>query len=370
MPWPPRRARFPEKGPPSEHQPILMREIVDKLTSMRKPQRQKVLVTGASGFTGGALAVELKRRGHEVRGLVRESSDTTTLSDHDIEICRGDLVNADEVDRAVAGVDLVYHIGAVYRAAKHPDSYYRAVNVDGTGHVLESAERHGVERVVHCSTVGVHGSVTQIPSDEDAPFAPGDIYQETKLEGEMLARSAFSNGLQGVIFRPTGIYGPGDLRFLKLFKAVYTRRFAMFGTGEVLYHFTYIDDLVHGIILCGEHDGAVGNTYILGAAEYTTLGELVKQIAIATGAPEPWLKLPVWPLMTVAGVCETVCAPLRIEPPLYRRRVEFFVKDRAFSSAKAIREIGFNPSVDLATGLTRTAAWYFKQGLLGSTCAA
>jgi dihydroflavonol-4-reductase len=238
------------------------------------------------------------------------------------------------------------------------------VNVGGTANVLEAARRHGVPRTVHCSTAGVHGHVSRIPSDESAPFNPGDVYQVTKLEGEQLAAAAFANGLPGVIFRPAGIYGPGDLRFLKLFRAVKRGRFVMFGSGEVLYHLTYIDDLVDGIILCGEHPGALGETFLLSGDAYVSLNRLVELVAGAVGASPPRLRLPLWPLRAAAQLCETVCVPLGVDPPLHNRRVDFFVKTRAFTSEKARRVLGYAPKVSLEDGIARTARWYRDQQLV------
>jgi dihydroflavonol-4-reductase len=323
-----------------------------------------VLVTGATGFTGGRLAHALRERGYRVRALVRPTTDASALTERGIEVVSGDITRPDDVKRAVAGADAVYHIAALFRTAGHADSEYRAVHVEGTRHVLEAAVRHGVGRVVHCSTAGVHGAVKDLPCHEDSPFNPGDIYQETKLEGEQLAREAIRGGLSGVIVRPVGIYGPGDLRFLKLFRAVHSRRFRMFGSGEVPYHLTYIDDLVAGIILCGERPEALGETYILAGDEYVTLNELVRRVAEAVGVAPPRGRLPLWPLLAAAVACERLCRPLRIDPPLHKRRVEFFVHPRAFTSGKARRELDFSPQVGLGEGLRRTADWYFEQGHL------
>ena len=114
--------------------------------------------------------------------------------------------------------------------------------------MIEAAARAGVSRVVHCSTVGVHGDVEHPPADEDAPLKPGDVYQETKLEGERLAREAADRcGIEVTIARPTGIYGPGDRRLLKLFRGVARRRFPILGSGKIYYHLTYIDDLVRRV---------------------------------------------------------------------------------------------------------------------------
>ena len=326
--------------------------------------RGLVLVTGATGFTGGHLARVLRNRGYRVRALVRPSTDGSGLERDGVEVVTGDITNRDDVVHAARDVDAIYHLAALYRTAGHPDRVYREVNVYGTRHVLEAADRQSVRRVVHCSTIGVHGAITEVPSNEESPFNPGDIYQETKLEGELLAQEAFSNGLSGSIVRPTGIYGPGDLRFLKLFRSVRSGRFFMVGSGEVYYHLSHIDDLVQGFLLCGEEPAAIGNVYIIGSEEYQTLNEFVARVAAAVGVDPPRRHVPLWPVMAAAVACERICTPLRINPPLHKRRVEFFVKPRAFSVEKAKRELGFTPRVPLDEGLRRTAAWYVQEGLL------
>jgi dihydroflavonol-4-reductase len=322
------------------------------------------LVTGATGFTGGALALELRRRGQAVRALVRDPAKAGRLVEAGVELVRGDLVKAGDVARAAEGASLIYHIGALFRTAGHPDSYYHDVNVAAVEHVLDAARKHGVPRVVHCSTVGVHGHVSQIPSDENSPYNPGDIYQVTKLEGEKKAQAAIARGEPVVIFRPAGIYGPGDLRFLKLFRSISKRRFVMFGSGEIFYHFTYIDDLVDGIILCGEHPAAVGEIFILCGEEYVTLNEMVRIVADVVGAKPPRLRLPLAPLFAAAKVCEAICVPLGVNPPLHTRRCDFFTHVRAFTHAKATRLLGFAPRISVAEGMRRTGEWYRAQGLM------
>jgi nucleoside-diphosphate-sugar epimerase len=328
-----------------------------------------VLVTGSTGFTGGHLAATLARRGYRVRALVRERSvDKFAASDAahaGVIATTGDLTDAAAVRRATEGVDVVYHIAATYRKAGQPDSAYRKVNIDGTRHVLEAAKAAGATRVVHCSTGGVHGHIERPPANEDAPLAPGDIYQETKLAAERVAREfGERESLDVVVARPIGIYGPGDRRFLKMFRGLARGRFPLLGSGEVFYHLTYIDDLVEGLRLCGEVPAAAGRTYILAGPQYTTLNELVALIAHELGARPPRLHLPVWPFWLAGLACEMVCVPLRIEPPLYRRRVDFYTKSRAFDTSRARAEIGFTPTVDLEDGIRRTAEWYRKQGLL------
>ena len=149
-----------------------------------------------------------------------------------------------------------------------------------------------------------------------------------------------------------------------MFRGIAKRRFPMLGKGTVCYHLTYIDDLVEGLRLCGESPIAAGRTYVLAGPRYTSLNELVRVIAEELHVAPPRWRFPVWPVWLAGALCEGVCVPLGIEPPLYRRRVEFFTKNRAFDATRARQELGFAPAVDLVEGVRRTAAWYREQGWL------
>jgi nucleoside-diphosphate-sugar epimerase len=325
----------------------------------------RVLVTGATGFTGGHLASSLAARGYQVRALVRDIARASGLRQAGIELVPGDLKDDSDIKRAVGGVDVVYHVAALYRQAGLPESEYRAVNVRAVRALIEAAAASGVRRVVHCSTVGVHGDIERPPANEDAPLRPGDIYQVTKAEGERVAQEAAAKtGIELVIVRPTGIYGPQDRRLLKLFRGVARRRFIILGTGRVFYHLTYIDDLVEGFRLCGETAAARGRTYILAGAEVTTLNELVALIGHEAGVRPLNVHLPVWPVWAAGAVCEALCKPLGIQPPLYRRRVDFFTKSRAFDISRARRELGYDPKVSLPEGIRKTLTWYKEHGWL------
>jgi dihydroflavonol-4-reductase len=328
------------------------------------PARPRVLVTGATGFTGGHLARALSARGEAVRALVRDRG-RAAAGLPGVELVEGDLTDPAALARAVDGVDVVYHIAALYRAAGLDDAVYRAVNATAVGTLIERAAAAGARRVVHCSTVGVHGDIAHPPADEDAPLAPGDVYQATKLEGERIAREAAAGtGVEVVIARPTGIYGPGDRRLLKLFRGVARRRFVVLGRGDIWYHLTYIDDLVEGFRLCGTVPAAAGRTYILSGPEVTTLNELVAITADVAGTTPLPVHLPVWPFWLAGAACEALCKPFGIEPPIYRRRVDFFTKSRAFDSSRARAEIGYAPRVGLREGIGRTLAWYREAGWL------
>lgn len=329
---------------------------------------KRVLVTGATGFTGGALVRKLVAKGDTVVALVRDSAkkngSADTLLKLGAELAIGDITDREAVINAAEGCDIIYHIAAVYRTAGHPDEYYEAVNVGGVQHVIDAARAHNVGRTVHCSTIGVHGDIKEIPSNEESPFNPGDIYQRTKLAGEELFAKAMQAGLAGSIFRPGAIYGPGDMRLLKMFKQIKRGFFPLFGGGENMYHLSYIDDLCDGIILCGEHPNAVGQRFILCSNQYESMRDLAAIIADELGVKAPGFAPPVGPLMLAAKLCEALCKPFGLNPPLHTRRVEFFVKSRAFSNAKARQLLGFAPQVDTREGVRRTIQWYQDNGHL------
>ena len=307
----------------------------------------------------------LVARGHSVRALVRNRAQASALEAAGIELVEGDLRDRAALDRAVDGVERVYHIAAMYRQAGLPADTYRAVNALAVRDIIEASAKAGVRRVMHCSTVGVHGDVEHPPANEDAPLKPGDVYQETKLEGEHLAREASAkHGIEVTIARPTGIYGPGDRRLLKMFRGVARGRFPILGSGEIFYHLTYIDDICEGFRLCAEHPNGAGRTYLIAGGEVTTLNELVTIVAEVAGVKPPSLRLPVWPFWLAGAACEALCAPFGIEPPLYRRRVDFYTKSRAFDIARARTEIGYDPQVGLRDGIRRTLDWYRAQGWL------
>jgi nucleoside-diphosphate-sugar epimerase len=325
----------------------------------------KVFVTGGTGFTGGALCAHLKNRGHEVTALVRPTSDTSYLRSLDVRLATGDLRDAASLREGMQGSEAVFNIAAAFREAKLSDKQYHDVNVTGTRNLVDAAHAVGVRRVVHCSTIGVHGDTGKTPANEETRFAPPDYYCESKVEGELLARELFDKyNLEGSVFRPLGIYGPRDTRFLKLFRGLKRGRFVMIGDGTTLYHMTYIDDLCEGIELCATRPEARGEVFILGGSHHTTLNGLIAAVSRAVGSSGPRMRVPMWPVMTAARLCEAVCRPLGIEPPLYPRRVEFFNKDRAADISKARRLLGYAPRVDDDEGARRTAKWYADNHLL------
>lgn len=324
----------------------------------------KVLVTGATGFTGGHLCSKLLEKGYDVRTFVRRSSKFKNLEDSGCEIAFGELTTGEGIEDAVKGVEKVFHIGAAFRIEGVPHKYFWDVNVDGTRKLLDASLKHDVKRFIHCSTVGVQGEIEYPPATEEAPYKPGDHYQESKVEGEKLALSYVEKGLYVVVFRPLGIYGPGDTRFLKFFKPVAKGRLVLIGSGNNYYQLTYVTDLVQGIILCSEVENINGEIFTLGGEKYTTIKELGLTIAKVLNKKVKVYQIPVAPVMLMAILCEKICPIFKIKPPLYQRRLDFYLKDRAFDISKAKRILGYKPLFSLEEGIKMTLLWYQENGLI------
>ncbi len=326
----------------------------------------KALVTGGTGFTGTHLTRRLLRAGHQVVVISTEPGlSMGELRSLGADIHLGSVTDRDLVNHAVRGCEVVFHLAAMFRLVNQPARRYFEVNVEGTRAVLEAALRHGVRKVVNCSTCGVHGNVAAPPATEDSPIGPEDCYQQSKYQAEQLATSFAEKGLRVASIRPTAIYGPGDPgRFLKLFRMVARKRFWMFGDGRVCYHPAYIENVLDAFELAAASPRGDGEAYLIGDAQYYTLDDLVLNIAEAMKVDLTVRHLPYPPLWAAAAACELLYKPFRAEPPLFRRRVHWFRQNRAFSIDKARRELGYAPRFNLQEGLARTVAWYREHGYL------
>lgn len=327
-------------------------------------ENKSVLVTGAGGFTGSNLCNALANKNANVTAFLRSQGSKRELHPN-IKIFTGDLTNPNDCVDVMQGMDTVFNVAAVFRNVKGSEQDLRNIHVHAVENLIRAAKDAGCRRFVHTSTMGVHGHVKNGPGNEETEFSPGDAYQETKVEGEVLAfRLAKELGIDLTVVRPCGIYGPGDTRFLKLVKPIKNKQFFMVGSGNTHYHFVYIDDLVNGYLLAGEKDKAVGEAFLIGGSEAPTLNELVSKIAEIQNVPTPKFKIPVWPIYYAGWACEILFGIINVEPILHRRRVAFFTKNRHFTIKKAQTLLGYEPKVGLEQGLTSLIDWYKSEGLL------
>lgn len=325
-----------------------------------------VLVTGATGFTGVHLVRALCETGAEVRAIVRESSNTEAINDLPVTFIRGDVYNQTVCEQAATGVHYVFHVAAAFREAKIKDNIYNRVHTESTQYLTKVClENPEFKRFVHVSTMGVHGHIDKPPANEDYRFSPGDEYQRTKLDAENWVRGyAEETGLPLTVVRPCAIYGPGDRRLLKVFKMAKMPVVPVLGFGcKNLYHLVHVKDLVDFMIHAATQEETRGGVYLCGADDSIRLVDMIDRIAKRLGTKPRILRLPVTPFFWAGDLCEMICKPLGIEPPIYRRRVAFYTKDRSFDTSR-MRSTGYVNQFSNESGIDDLTDWYVKEGWL------
>jgi NAD dependent epimerase/dehydratase len=307
-----------------------------------------VLVTGAGGFIGSHLAETLARAGAKVRAFVRY----TSRGDHGwlelaqpeaaeaIEVFRGDLANPEAVANAVAGCEIVFHLGALIPipySYRHPREFVIA-NVEGALNVLEAARRHEPSRIVHTSTSEVYGTAQSVPIAEEHPLHPQSPYAATKVAADQLALSfQRSFGTPVAVARPFNTYGPRQSAravIPTIVTQALSRDVVELGATEPTRDFLYVDDTVQGLIRCAETAGAVGEVVNLGTGTEVSIGEVAERVLRALGRE-----------LQIARDEE------RLRPP------DSEVERLVAGTAKAKQLLGWEPAVGLDEGLRRTIDW-------------
>lgn len=326
----------------------------------------RVLVTGATGFTGIVLTRKLVDAGLDVSAVARSTSNLEPFEGLPITWFRGEVFDESVIHEAMQGQEYVFHVAAAFREAKSSERDYWNVHVKSTQLIAEKIPSiPGFKRLIHVSTFGVHGHIENPPATEESPFSPGDGYQRTKLEAELwLKEYAQKNNINYTIIRPAAIYGPGDKRLLKLFKMATQPFFPLLGKGKCMYHLVHVDDLTDAILIAATHPKAQGEEFVIGGDEAIPIAELAGIISRHFGSKIRIVRLPIGPFFLLADICEKICQPLKIEPPLYRRRVAFYSKDRHFDVSKMRNTLGFTPRYSNEKGVIQTADWYVENGYM------
>lgn len=324
----------------------------------------QTLVTGATGFLGQNLCQHLTNAGLATRALVRAPERAQALSALGVEVVAGDVTDEASVERAMADVDVVYHLAGKLFIPGVPAEEYQRIHEQGTRTVLRVARERSVSRFVHCSTTGVFGVTGAHPADEDAPYAPTNAYERTKLQGETLVRAAMREGMPASIVRPGLVYGPGDVHLLGFFRSIQRGVFRPIGRAPVWLHPIYIDDMSAAMIRAAEAPQAIGEAFNIAGNQPVTLRTLAQEIAKSIQAPPPrgWIPMPLAQAVALAG--DALPASIRHRAPLTTSRLDFLTHSRMYVVSKAQRLLDFTADTPLATGLAETAKWYRSEGLL------
>jgi nucleoside-diphosphate-sugar epimerase len=322
----------------------------------------RVLVTGANGFVGSMMCRKLIERGDSVRGLVRATSNLSLLEDVSIERVVGSLDESISLKAAARNVETIYHVAAAVTDWGTLD-YFRRVNVEGTRCLLDAACQNGVNRLVFVSTVAVHNFIDAQNMDEQSPQLPTPFpYCQTKREAEALVWEYHrQKKITATVVRPGDVYGPGDrVVLLNMGKLLQKGRLPYLGGGNKLGAFTYVENLVDGLILAGTTERASGETYVITDGIKLTWREYFEKLTAALGYPTPRLSINPRLALVVTIVLEAVYRSLRLpgRPLITRYLVEHLSKDFHFRIAKAASELGYVPRVGVDEAIRRTAAWY------------
>lgn len=320
------------------------------------------LVTGASGFIGGAVARLLLARGCRVRALVRPSSSRENIPP-ECEVVEGDVTDRESVRRAMAGVRWLFHLAANYRLWAPDPAPVLRVNVGGTEIVMQEALRAGVQRIVHTSSVATLAPSDGRPCTESSRLSAEKAigaYKLSKILSERLVEQMIEKErLPAVIVCPSAPLGPGDLKPTPTGRIVSEAlRGAMPAYVETGLNVVHVDDVAAGQVAALEI-GAVGERYILGG-ENLTLCDLLTEISRLTGRPGPRFKLPSRPLMPLAYANEWGARLMGYEPFLHRESLRLSETPMFFDDRKARAELGYDTRP--ARGAIEDAVAWFQRG--------
>jgi dihydroflavonol-4-reductase len=327
-----------------------------------------VLVTGATGFVGAAVARALLQRGCRVRVLARATSPRRNLAGIDAEVVQGDMLDAASVERALEGVRYLFHVAADYRLWARDPAEIERNNIDGTRTVMRAALLQGVERVVYTSSVATLsvGPHTTSATEDDtlAPGAAIGAYKRSKVVAErMVEQMVRDDALPAVIVNPSTPIGPRDIRPTPTGRIIVeAARGRMPAYVETGLNVVGVDDVAQGHLLALER-GRIGERYILGG-DNLALRELLAEIAHMTGRRAPRVQLPVAPLFPLARAAEALARFTGREPFLTTDGLKMSRNRMHFSSDKARRELGYAPQPH-AHGLQAALDWFGHEGYLG-----
>lgn len=315
------------------------------------------LVTGSTGRIGKHMVASLIASGKRVRALTRTAGSRKLPG---VEMYLGDMRDAGSVKGVMRDVETVYHLAAnVDFTSNWKDMY--AANVTGTKNLIELALESEVKRFVFASSIAAMGKkLSHIPADESEPCRPGDPYGKSKLEAEQLLLKAHEeNGLPVSIVRPAMVYGRDFFEgYLYVMSGLESGKMPILGSGQNHIHFVHVSDLIQGLRLAADKKKAVGEVYIIADREAKTQEWLLNTTAAALGVEPPKRHMPVALVKTLTFFHEKKAGLMKVKPKIVREHIDQLAMDRAFSIDKARKELGYEPKIDIGSGIREMVLWY------------
>lgn len=330
----------------------------------------KTLVTGSAGFIGSRVVRRLLARGHDVRAMVLPRENRKNLQRLDVEIVEGDTTDVASVERAVRGVEVVYHLAAIYALWLPRPERMREVNVDGTRNVLRAARRAGVRRVVYTSSIARFGGQgLKRRASEESPFAlgpTGNLYAQTKADAHEVACGEVGDGMDIVIVAPTGPIGPGDIGPTPTGKLLLASfMLPLIVAVPTVTNFAHVDDIAEGHVLAAER-GINGRSYLLGNQDLT-MSELARMVAEQTGKRRRVLNVSYAAATAVGHLALKTSQILTRKPPLLTPdSVRIARLGLAADCTRAVRELGM-PQTPISKAVADAYEYWRSIGYLDKT---
>lgn len=323
----------------------------------------KVLVTGATGFLGGALTRRLHGMGWDVTALGRNRSQLDQLATTGIHSLQIDIKDESAMTTACKDQEIVFHCAALPSPWGNFEEFYQA-NVIGTRNVIHGCVENKVKRLVHVSTPSLYfGYSSRLNVKETDPLPkPVSHYAATKILAEQEIQQAFENGLATIAIRPRAIFGPGDtVIFPRLIPRLQSGNLPILGDGENVVDLTYIENVVDALLLCAESPAnTLGKKYNISNGEAVKLWKVVERICRELNLETPKRKISYPMANAAASALEFIyrLIPNHPEPPLTRMSVSMMANSTTLDISAARQELGYQPKVSVEEGIDKFLHWW------------
>ncbi|MFN8432527.1 MAG: NAD-dependent epimerase/dehydratase family protein [Anaerolineales bacterium] len=323
----------------------------------------KTLITGATGFLGGALVQRLHGIEWQVTALGRNPAKLSELEDNGIQVVRADISKKDQVTASFSDVDLVFHCAALPSPWGNFEKFYQS-NVIGTRNIVQACLENKVKRLVYVSTPSIYFDYNSRVGVKENDVLPEPIshYAQTKLLAEEEIDKGFQNGLAVISIRPRALFGEGDtVIFPRLLARLKSGKLPILGDGENVVDLTYIQNVVDALLLCAEApDTSLGKKYNISNGEPVKIWSLINQICDELGFSRPSRHISRQTAHMAGGTLEFLYSliPYSPEPPLTRMSVSMLSNSTTLDISAAKAELGYQPKISVEEGVQRFLTWW------------